>query len=294
MCGRQLSVDSPYRAGLFQRAREHYDHAASLIREAEESAHIRNRLSLSPLLFSSPLSPAGSTSSRAWTPDTGLSSPSPSVCSSEDFGARFTRSHSTSLPVASSSPGTARKKVSFEMPIDKFPVPQPHIRPDSPTLGFDDEYFNIGLSLQNLPDLPYRPQTLLVTPLVLGAEDSPVTPSALKEVSISEYGVSRSEFDVSRRFLEEDFSSSDSYCARLSDLSLRVAQHRANLDAISSVAVDSETSFLDRSPTPVEDECQTSQRKARIERLRKIGWQRKRFDPSRYEALRNAALAELD
>jgi hypothetical protein len=33
--------------------------------------------------------------------------------------------------------------------------------------------------------------------------------------------------------------------------------------------------------------------KARIERLRAEGWQRKRFDPRRYDALCEAALADL-
>jgi hypothetical protein len=36
-----------------------------------------------------------------------------------------------------------------------------------------------------------------------------------------------------------------------------------------------------------------SDKQARIERLRRCGWQRKRFDPRKYEELRDSVMAEL-
>ncbi|CAK7228995.1 hypothetical protein SEUCBS140593_007098 [Sporothrix eucalyptigena] len=70
--------------------------------------------------------------------------------------------------------------------------------------------------------------------------------------------------------------------------------HRANLDLVLDTAPNGDSELSDHSSTPIDDESHALDRKARIERLRRNGWQRKRFDPSRYEALRAAALAELN
>jgi hypothetical protein len=47
------------------------------------------------------------------------------------------------------------------------------------------------------------------------------------------------------------------------------------------------------SPPPKGEEARALDRAARIERLRRSGWQRKRFDAARYEELCEAVLAEL-
>ncbi|CAK7564990.1 MAG: hypothetical protein SEPTF4163_002896 [Sporothrix epigloea] len=290
MCARSLSTHSTYRAGLFQLAREHYDDAAGLIRDAEESALYKTRSS--PLLppLSRPQSP-GSTSSRAWTSNTGCSSPTLSVCSSEDLNARLAQSRSSVQGRFLALTKPVRKKVAFELPKEELVRPEPYIRPDSPTLGFDDEYFVTGLSRQVLPDIPSCPKSPLPSSLPCRSDDENATSGASSNFYNADHGVSAAEADVDRRHLQTE-SSADRYCAHLSDLRFRVAQHKAKLNMIDAV-LGNDGGTTNHCPTPVEDGQQALERKARIERLRKNGWQRKRFDPSRYEALRNAALAEL-
>lgn len=84
MCGRSLPSNSPLRTSLLQQARTHFDKAASLISAAEESVvkRVRSGSAISPA--SSCHSPSGSVSSRAWTPDTLVSSPTNSVLSFDD------------------------------------------------------------------------------------------------------------------------------------------------------------------------------------------------------------------
>ncbi|CAK7275387.1 hypothetical protein SEPCBS119000_006667 [Sporothrix epigloea] len=281
MSARSLSTHSTYRAGLFRLALEHYDLASSLIRDAECSATCRSRPSPSLPSLSSPQSPE-SASSRTWTSNTGWSTPTLSVCSSEDLNARLAQSRSPSQSSLSSFPKSVRKKVAFELPKEELAWPEPCIRPDSPTLGFDDEYFVIGLSHQDLPEIPSRPKSPLANPLQGRSDDEKASSLALSNID------SRAEPDDACRFLQPE-SPADRYCAHLSDLKYRIAQHKAQLGTMDTV----NDRDLNRCPTPIGDEKQALERKARIERLRKGGWQRKRFDPSRYEALRNAALAEL-
>ncbi|KAL1902762.1 hypothetical protein Sste5346_000672 [Sporothrix stenoceras] len=296
MCARPLNTPSTYRADLFQQARNHYDRASQLVRDAEESAQSKFRASFSLLSLSSPHSPSGSTSSRAWTSETGLSSPTPSVCSSEDLNPRLHQSHFPSPPNLSSFPKPApRKKVSFELPKDEPAILEPYIRPDSPTLGFDDEYFVTGLARQDLPRIPTCSKKSPVSgPTLHQAGDDDATPRALRDF-YSLGHLSQGPLDVESEFDRRSFQldkSTSRYCEHLSNLKSRLARHRANLEDIIETPVG-EGDIADRSSTPVDDGTRCLDRKARIERLRRSGWQRKRFDPSRYEALRNAALSEL-
>jgi hypothetical protein len=294
MCARPLSTLSTYRADLFQQARNHYERATHLIRGAEESAQSKVRTSLPLSSHSSPQSPSGSTSSRAWTSDTGFSSPAPSVCSSEDLNARLHQSHFSSPPSLSTFSRPARKKVSFELPKDHPPIFEPYIRPDSPTLGFDDEYFVTGFVRQDLPEIPSCSKKSPVhSPTIHQVDDDDATPMASRDF----YYLSRTSLDVESEFDRRSFelnSSASRYCAHLASLKSRLLQHRASLEAVIEAPTVSESEITDRSPTPLGDDIRALDRMARIERLRKTGWQRKRFDPSRYEALRNAALAELN
>lgn len=293
MSARPLSSPSTYRADLFQQARNHYDQATHLIRDAEELVQSKYRASFSLLSLSSPHSPSGSTSSRAWTSETGLSSPAPSVCSSEDLNARLHQSHLPSPPSLSSFPGPARKKVSFEPPKEDPPIFEPYIRPDSPTLGFDDEYFITGFSRQDLPDIPSCSKKSPISSPTLHEVDEDATPRASQDFHRLGQGFLAVEPEFDRRSFQLDNSASR-YCAHLFNLKSRLVQHRASLEAVLETPASRESEIADCSSTSSGDDTRALDRRARIERLRKSGWQRKRFDPSRYEALRNAALAELN
>src|SRR4051794_37802294 len=111
-CARPLFSTSPYRAQLLKDARMHYERADELIQKAEESVAPKTRPSSIVSTSSSIHSPDGSVSSRAWTSETGISSPTQSICSIEDLVM---------------TPSPVKKKVSFCMPADK-PHP-PFIRP---------------------------------------------------------------------------------------------------------------------------------------------------------------------
>ncbi|OAA54732.1 hypothetical protein SPI_08603 [Niveomyces insectorum RCEF 264] len=299
MCARPLAASSSYRNSLLRQAQSHYDRAAALIRTAEELANPKIRTSLTLSASSSLHSPCESVSSRTWTSETDLTSPTPSVCSSEDLNARLNWSQSPTNPNSASPPRPARKKVSFELPKECPPPKwEPYVRPDSPTLGFDDEYFTRALSRQSLPEIPVRPKTPDVNPVRLTGEEEEeeeeeeeTTPKAFKSQFFS-----RAMFDVHSDHIRHSFllgRTASRYCAHLTGLKSQLALHRANVDALLQAPADYGEEASVRAPTPVDEETYALERKARIARLRESGWQRKRFDPSRYEALRTAALAEL-
>lgn len=297
-CARPLAAPSSYRDSLLQQARSHYEQADHLINNAEESALIKHRMSfaLSPSPSPSPHSPSGSISSRAWSSETGFSSPAPSECSSEDLNTRLRQSQSPPSPTILSPSPRPVKKVSFELPKPSAPRFEPYIRPDSPTLGFDDEYFQTGFARQELPEIPVRAKT--PEPIMIQIDEEETTPRASKSLNFFRMSsdISSDESVSSRRSSITDAPASR-YCAHLTSLKTQLARHRANLETVIAtppVVEEASDVYTFRCPTPVDEGAQAIDRKARIERLRKNGWQRKRFDPSRYEALRYAAIAELD
>jgi hypothetical protein len=102
------------------------------------------------------------------------------------------------------------------------------------------------------------------------------------------------------------------YNATLSRLRSQLASHSQNLGAQLVMAADlsesrpstpttptspglgSPRSFtFEKSPT-ANAEARAAEKQARIERLRKNGWVRKRFDGRRYEELAREVLAELE
>ncbi|KAI1402396.1 hypothetical protein F4819DRAFT_284094 [Hypoxylon fuscum] len=124
LCARPLSCSSNYRTRLLRDAQVHYDKAETLIHDAEENMTRRTRSSSSSST-SSLHSPGLSTSS------TTTSSPRTSVCSAEDGVV----SKASPRPVVK-----AKKKVSFSGLNDLIEFqPEPYIRPDSPTLGWEDD-----------------------------------------------------------------------------------------------------------------------------------------------------------
>ncbi|EXF80187.1 hypothetical protein CFIO01_13226 [Colletotrichum fioriniae PJ7] len=269
MLSRPLQCASPYRTRLLQQAREHYTRASELSKAADETMARSSRPSSAAT--SSMHSPSSSTSSRAssrtWTNSTAFSSPTPSVCSVED-----------AMNKLSATQPPPKKRVTFcDVPEEPF------IRPDSPTLGFDD--------FLCAPPQPEPPRYLPVLqeepePADEPAEEAakPATPEPLNEDCDA--------FD----FLQE--RSIHRYCGLLSSLRSQIAVHISNVEEQLAAPRQSDTgrhSLPARAATPeLSDELRNLDIKARIERLRQNNWQRRRFDIGRYEALRESVLAELE
>ncbi|KAJ0168555.1 hypothetical protein CTA2_4542 [Colletotrichum tanaceti] len=267
MLSRPLRGTSPYRTKLLQQARDHYTQASNLSKAADETMARSSRPSSAAT--SSMHSPSSSVSSRAssrtWTNSTALSSPTPSVYSVEEAVNNKLSNHQA----------PQKKRVTFcEAPEEPF------IRPDSPTLGFEDF---LCAPQENepryLPVLPEEPE-----PADEPEEMAkPPTPEPLNEDCDA--------FD----FLQE--RSIHRYCGLLSSLRSQIAVHIADIEeqlATPSQTIPSVNSFPTRAATPeLSDELRSLDIKARIERLRQSNWQRRRFDASRYEALRESVLAEL-
>ncbi|KAK2611089.1 hypothetical protein N8I77_004465 [Diaporthe amygdali] len=240
MCARPLQPASSYRSSLLQQARGHYNAASSLIRKAEEVALSQSRSTSAASSLPSLHSPSGSVSSRAWTPESCLMTPS------------CTHSRKSSLQQEPRSGDRERpkKKVSFELPKDKdrwsFRLPEPVVRPDSPTLGFDDDYFVSGASRQELPDLPavsskrWSRQDFEVDPLDSPASSPPPMPSISEDEEPSPssspssegFGPDACPFGQFGAIDSESARSVSRYCETLSSLKTQVASHLASLNEL--------------------------------------------------------------
>ncbi|KAK2005122.1 hypothetical protein LX36DRAFT_4369 [Colletotrichum falcatum] len=270
MLSRPLKGNSPYRTMLLQQARNHYLQASGLSKTADENISRSSRPSSAAT--SSMHSPSSSTSSRAssraWTHSTAFSSPTPSICSVEDAATKLSVNH--------------KKRVTFcDIPEETFVRPEESfIRPDSPTLGFED-YLCAPQEPEPryLPVLPEEPEP------VDESEDmmKPPTPEPLTDDCDA--------FD----FLQE--RSVHRYCGLLASLRSQIAVHIADVEERLAAPPPDTTDIgllPARAATPeLSDELRSLDIKARIERLRQNNWQRRRFDASRYEALRESVLAEL-
>jgi len=144
---------------------------------------------------------------------------------------------------------------------------EPIIRPDSPTLGFDDW---LGRSS---PDSIPKPA---LVPEVVDEESLAVVHDVDDGLFLRDQSVHR-------------------YTSVLSSLRSQVTSHLDSVEAqLARPACDSPTSGRSTPEVPSDNgELRSLELRARIERLRQNGWQRKRFDPSRYAALREQVLAEL-
>lgn len=143
-----------------------------------------------------------------------------------------------------------KKKVSFELPKDKdrwsFRLPEPVVRPDSPTLGFDDFYFASGASRQDLPDLPvasskrWSRQDIEVDPLDSPASSPPPMPSISEDEEPSPSSSPSSEgfgSDVCPfgQFGAADLESARNvsrYCETLTSLKTQVNSHMSSLNQL--------------------------------------------------------------
>ncbi|KAH6853667.1 hypothetical protein B0I37DRAFT_12626 [Chaetomium sp. MPI-CAGE-AT-0009] len=315
ICARPLPSTAPLRATLLQQARTHFERASVLINAAEESVLRKFRPgSVGSSRGSSCHSPSSSISSRAWTPDTAVSSPTDSVYSMDDRIPKSPRSH----PRHS-------KKVSFSLPQNEplhIPTSEPIIRPDSPTLGFDDGFYHSCISSPTPPEDLYPPAPFKFQEIEMPL---PTIPEHRQEEEEAEEEERALENDTSA---DDDADADDEYdpkaayqvarsvdrcCEHLAHLRAQLARHSTSLDQLLLLTQtrsscpngnntnDPATKATKATTTPAAperpprgSEARAQDRQARVERLRKTGWQRRRFDATPYEALCEAVLAELE
>lgn len=160
---------------------------------------------------------------------------------------------------------------------------EPLVRPDSPTLGFDDDW----CVRQPTPE----PPALYPAPLRLSSGKSQFP---LPSPTNSDFSAAQDDDDDDSYF--DTPSTADSflrarsvhhYCTVLSGLRRQIASHLEWLERDIAAAEE---------PKPLQalsEEMRALDLRARIERLRANGWKRERFDFRRYEALRESALADM-
>lgn len=266
MQARPLSPSSTHRAQLLAQARDHY-RRASVITEAEgDSAATRlSRASnsslssaFSPSLLQSPVltEDNGGMSTRTTSPD-------PSVFS--DRGEDAVR---TSKLMKKHH----RKQVSFG---DINLATEPFVRPDSPTLGDD------VLS-------PTSP--ILVSPTIVPLSRFNASPPGLRTIVLLGEDSEDEEEEQEEEVREEPSPRGSlkhalgNYSSTLSFLRQQISTHLAAVDNPPPPPLSSAEN----------DEMRRLDLEARIARLRERGWARPRFDAGRYEALREAATAEMN
>ncbi|KAI1774137.1 hypothetical protein F4818DRAFT_94733 [Hypoxylon cercidicola] len=235
LCARPLSCSSNYRTRLLRDAQTHYQKAEALIRSAEENVTRRTR-SASSSTISSLHSPGLSTSSTT-------SSPRTSVCSVED-GA---------VPKASPKPKIkAKKKVSFSGLNDMIEFqPEPYIRPDSPTLGWEDDIFP-----QHLEDsFPLFPAQKNKSAAV--SKTPPESPLDITKFPMPGDHQSTESSPADDKFSLDAFlqtRSMNRIAAQLSALRSQVSWHRDGIEALLAAPDDTPattTVFTDISPVPL-------------------------------------------
>ncbi|KAF4977254.1 hypothetical protein FZEAL_6194 [Fusarium zealandicum] len=275
MLARVLQQPSPSRTALLHQARDHYQHASTLINAADSvvgPALLRRPSGTTTTLnlpsLHSADSSVSSQASTTWTASHGDASPASSISSIQDAPLRPKR----------------KKRVTFsDVPIELLE------RPDSPTLGLGTF---LGRSLSPDPldshpvavPAPLRPSGAIprscLAPRSTPAEHSP-----------------DSEFDPFRHA-----RSVHRYSALLTSLQRQVVRHLTFIEAELRQADVPDDSPPPPSPSPVPvvavhpvapSADRAPELQARIERLRAKGWERKRFDVRRYEALRENAIADI-
>ncbi|KAH7329268.1 hypothetical protein B0I35DRAFT_40926 [Stachybotrys elegans] len=245
----------PLRMRMLRQARDHYRNASKLA-FAEEDAMAR------PLHCSWPVPPS-------------LHSPSSSVssCFTEPMsGGWRTPSRTSSTSSRSHKRSTGRKKsVTFSDDIAvEYPL-EPLIRPDSPTLGFDETFGRTSPS-------PLSPEPM-IQPLQLGPSSILHFEEAADESSGEDDPVFADVFTLDR--------SIHRYSTILSTLSRQISCHLESIQIEIAAAQQSTTSHM---PT---EELRSLELRTRIARLRATGWQRRRFDAKRYQILCETAMADL-
>ncbi|KAI9166931.1 hypothetical protein HJFPF1_03046 [Paramyrothecium foliicola] len=234
------------RCKLLSQAREYYERASALL-GAEESINARP-------------------SWRAACPTPDLHSPVGSTCSRSTISSRAS-SPDSSILSAGKSPARHKKRVTFQ----DDPIVEPIVRPDSPTLGFD-EWLGGSSPVTSSPEPFVRADKSPPLTFSSSPDSSPLTPIIEEQDTTDPFLLVRS---VHR------------YCTILTDLQRQIKSHIAAVDA------EIATSQEPRYSLPESEELRALELKTRIERLRANGWRRPRFDATKYERLREVAVADL-
>ncbi|KJZ79038.1 hypothetical protein HIM_01811 [Hirsutella minnesotensis 3608] len=255
---RQL-VPRQRRLALLERARSCYRAASDLAaRHPDETSSSSSRTS-SPM----PSLRSSVSSELSWSPvSTRMSSPEPSLCWSDE---RLDLDTEVETPVAVSA--KPKKRVSFR----EVPTTEPLIRPDSPTLGFDDW-------MSPSPSCPFSPEPILKHDRSSFPVVSELAPRPVARYSRQLQG---SEEPVVRP------ASTSRYQILLGGI---------QLDLFARIhAVDAEIAACRAIPVTqdLHDDWSAQDLEVRIKRLRARDWRRPRFDPERYQTLRENALADL-
>ncbi|KAH9908913.1 hypothetical protein F4778DRAFT_203932 [Xylariomycetidae sp. FL2044] len=250
MCARPLSSSSTYRTKLLHDSHVHYDRAAALIQKTEEAITNRTRsFSSSSSSSTSSLhmhSPSLSVCSRSSSgSSTAMSSPRSSLCSFTD---EVSSSSSFSSPKQAATKPKPKKKVSFSGLPDLIEfTPEPYIRPDSPTLGWEDEFVRspdtTTMALSTVPELAAFP-----APRTESLKSSLVASSRQQEEVKDDEEQQPTEREGEKKDEEEDENSpaDDTFnldaflqtrtlnrmCAQLSALRSQVSWHREAVEGL--------------------------------------------------------------
>lgn len=267
MQARAMHHTSPCRTTLLKRAFDHYTTASELAQQADRD--------MSRPRFTRPSHHGASDSDVSHsTASTRMSSPVPSLSSVE--GARLSTTTTLKRSHHGPPPRPKKKKVAFcENPV-VAPVAEPIIRPDSPTLGFDEW---LGRSS---PELVYPEPILKSATRAAKAPHAAVHTPAPSSPVLSE---PESEEDIDMFFPARTVHR---YCSILSSIQRQITCHLTTLD-IEIAACQVPTAPALSSNREMRD----LDLQARIQRLKASGWNRPRFDAMRYETLRENAMADM-
>ncbi|KAJ1327622.1 hypothetical protein MN608_06953 [Microdochium nivale] len=225
MCARPLSPSSTFRARLLQDARQHYDQAEVMIKQAEDAIVQQTR-------STSALSNASSTQ----VPD--LCHDAQSEASTEPSSRRSSIS-SLDDDVKKSKP-KPKKKVSFsglpdlEIEIPRECTPEPYIRPDSPTLGAGG-FCSWAKSAGRTPEA-LTPESFPMPPTFSPQKkpfvQRPASPSILVKPLAIVYN--------NRADRTAQLDSMNRMCAQISSLRSQIIFHRDAIDSLLSVPVEAQ------------------------------------------------------
>ncbi|KAI1142892.1 hypothetical protein F5Y05DRAFT_420733 [Hypoxylon sp. FL0543] len=223
LCARPLSCSSNYRTRLLRDAQAHYAKAEELIHNAEDNITGRTRSESSGSTTSSLHSP-GLSSVRSSVSSTTLSSPRTSVCSAEDG------------IVSKPSPRVvvkAKKKVSFSGLNDLIEFqPEPYIRPDSPTLGWEHDIF----PRHSASALPlFSAEKAKPDPAPKPEPATEFQPEAVERSKTNDHQPAEDLGPADDKFNLDAFlqtRSANKLCAQLSALRAQVSWHRDGVEAL--------------------------------------------------------------
>ncbi|KAI0160324.1 hypothetical protein GGR57DRAFT_416100 [Xylariaceae sp. FL1272] len=175
-CARPLSSSSTYRTKLLHDAQNHYNEAESLI-FATQCDIAERALSPPCTSLASPISPGLSACSSIADSSSAVSSPRTSIS---------LLGESVLTRPGPRERGKTKKKVSFSsLPAFFEYQPEPYIRPDSPTLGWEDTTVQPGEKIADvLPLPPFEPDEVSSTWAKVQQEHSKSSPKLRVDINV--------------------------------------------------------------------------------------------------------------